>query len=74
VVVRDASSTETLSQDRYDFMRGAQQLGQPIRSLTVPINQGPILPALPDSKRESIVPAPLQPAQTFPVQPAPPAR
>ncbi len=74
VVVRDASSTETLSQDRYDFMRGAQQLGQPIRSLTVPINQGPILPALPDSKRESIVPAPLQPAQTFPVQPTPPAR
>ena len=65
VVVRDASSTETLSQDRYDFMRGAQQLGQPIPSLMVPINQAPVLPPLPESKRESIlpnpVPAPLAP-------------
>ena len=56
VVVRDASSTETLSQDRYDFMRGAQQLGQPVPNIMVPINQGPILPALPESKRETIVP------------------
>ena len=74
VVVRDASSTESLSQDRYDFMRGAQQFGQPVPSLTVPINQGPILPALPDSKRESIVPNPVKPVQTFPVPPTPPAQ
>ncbi len=56
VVVRDALSTETLSQDRYDFMRGAQQLGQPVPSMTVPINQGPVLPLLRDSKREVIIP------------------
>ena len=84
VVVRDASSTETLSQDRYDFMRGAQQLGQPVPNIMVPINQAPVLPALPDSRRETIVPnipprlepetqAPVEllqaPAKTYPVQP-----
>ena len=72
VVVRDASSTESLSQDRYDFMRSAQQLGQPIPSVTVPINQGPLLPPLRDSRREVIVPdiaRPLQPLQP----PSPPA-
>ena len=56
VVVRDASSTESLSQDRYDYMRNAQQLGQPVPNVMVPINQGPVLPALPDSRRETIVP------------------
>ena len=68
VVVRDASSTETLSQDRYDYMRAAQQQGQPVPSQMVPINQGPVLPVLPESKRESVVPnqAPLAPVQ--PVQ------
>ena len=71
VVVRDALSTETLSQDRYDFMRGAQQLGQPIPSLTVPINQAPVLPPLPESKRESILPAP---APMQPAQPAAPVK
>ena len=61
VVVRDASSTESLSQDRYDYMRSAQQFGQPKPNLMVPINEAPVLPALPESKRESIVPNPLQP-------------
>ena len=56
VVVRDAASTERLSQDRYDFMRSAQQDGQPIPNVMVPINQAPVLPALPDSKRETILP------------------
>jgi general secretion pathway protein D len=74
VVVRDAASTESLSQDRYDFMRGEQQMGQPIRSSTVPVNQGPILPALPDSKRETIVPNPSQPPQTLPAQPKLPVK
>ena len=89
VVVRDASSTETLSQDRYDFMRGAQQLGQPVPNIMVPISQGPVLPALPDSRRETIVPnasprlepemqAPIEllqaPARTYPVQPQTPLR
>jgi general secretion pathway protein D len=89
VVVRDASSTESLSQDRYDFMRGAQQLGQPVPNVMVPINQGPVLPALPDSRRETIVPnavprrepetqLPIEllqpPAKTYPVQPQTPLK
>ncbi len=74
VVVRDASSTESLSQDRYDFMRSAQQLGQPKPNAMVPINEAPVLPALPESKRESIVPSPMKPAQTLPVQPTPAAK
>ena len=68
VVVRDAASTERLSQDRYDFMRSAQQDSQPIPSVMVPINQAPVLPALPESKRETVLPLPA------PVLPAPAAR
>ena len=56
VVVRDASSTEGLSQDRYDFMRGSQQEGQPIPNVMVPISSGPILPPLRDSRRETVLP------------------
>jgi general secretion pathway protein D len=44
VVVRDAASTDTLSLDRYDMMRGAQKEGQPIPSVMVPINAAPVLP------------------------------
>ena len=65
VVVRDASSTERLSQDRYDFMRSAQQDGQPLPNVMLPINQAPVLPALPVSKRETILP------NTVPVSPLP---
>ena len=44
VIVRDASSTESLSLDRYDQMRSAQQLAQPRASTVVPINEAPVLP------------------------------
>ena len=44
VIVRDASSTESLSLDRYDLMRATQQLAQPRESVVVPINQAPVLP------------------------------
>ena len=77
VVVRDASSTESLSQDRYDFMRNAQQFGQPIPNVMVPINQAPVLPPLPDSRRETIVPnlSPLMaPPPPLIMQPARPVR
>ena len=46
VIVRDASSTESLSLDRYDEMRAAQQIAQPRSSTVVPINQAPVLPEL----------------------------
>ena len=44
VIVRDASSTESLSLDRYDQMRASQQLAQPRSSTVVPINEAPVLP------------------------------
>ena len=46
VVVRDASSTQALSLDRYDFMRTNQQLAQPLNSALLPVNESPALPAL----------------------------
>jgi general secretion pathway protein D len=44
VVVRDATSTESLSMDRYDLIRAAQSNAQPIPSAVVPINEAPQLP------------------------------
>ena len=47
VVVRDAAATNALSIDRYDFMRTNQQQSQPVNSALVPVNESPVLPALP---------------------------
>jgi general secretion pathway protein D len=44
-VVRDASSTEKLSLDRYQMMRSNQQLAQPGNNFILGINEAPILPA-----------------------------
>ncbi len=63
VVVRDASSTETLSQDRYDLMRGAQQNAQPVQRVTIPVNEAPVLPPAPP--RQTPAPAP----GTYPTYP-----
>ena len=46
VVVRDASSGDTLSVDRYDTMRTTQQAAQPEPSVMVPVNEAPLLPEL----------------------------
>ena len=47
VVVRDATATDNLSMDRYEFMRGAQKEGQPAPNAMVPINGAAILPPRP---------------------------
>ena len=44
VVVRDAGATDALSMDRYDLMRSAQELAQPVPSAAVPVNQAAVLP------------------------------
>ena len=44
VVVRDASATDALTMDRYDLMRANQQGAQPVNSVAVPVNEGPVLP------------------------------
>ncbi len=46
VVMRDASSADALTMDRYDMMRGKQQSAQPEPSLAVPINEAPVLPSV----------------------------
>jgi general secretion pathway protein D len=50
VVIRDAAASDTLSLDRYEAMRGAQQQGQPVQSSMVPINEAPVLPPAPAKK------------------------
>jgi general secretion pathway protein D len=46
VVIRDAADSDALSLDRYDLMRGKQEIAQPPSSVVVPVNQGPVLPPL----------------------------
>jgi general secretion pathway protein D len=42
--LRDAASTDNLTMDRYDLMRGIQQDAQPVERTLLP-NQAPALPA-----------------------------
>ena len=44
VVMRDASSADALTMDRYDLMRGKQQEAQPEPSVAIPVNEAPVLP------------------------------
>jgi general secretion pathway protein D len=44
VVLRDAQSTDSLSMDRYELMRGTQGAVQPMESAVVPVNAAPMLP------------------------------
>lgn len=46
VIVRDASSTESYSLDRYDYMRRAQTGNQPPPSVVEHANQAPVMPAV----------------------------
>jgi general secretion pathway protein D len=64
VVVRDALAMEQLSMDRYDLMRVGQGDVQPAPSALVPVNEGPVLPALPSrapAQGGATVPSPLLP-------------
>ena len=68
VVVRDAQQSDSLSLDRYDLMRLKQELAQPVPSQVVPVNEAPVLPALPGN-RPATMPAPL--GVPAPAAPAP---
>ncbi len=46
VVVRDASGTDALTMERYDQMRARQEGAQPVPSVVVPVNEGPVLPEM----------------------------
>ncbi|HWI82675.1 type II secretion system secretin GspD, partial [Ramlibacter sp.] len=64
VVLRDAPSTQDISLDRYDLMRGLQGGAQPKSSVVVPVNAAPVLPPM--------VPQTPPPAVTTPVPPPTP--
>jgi len=59
VVVRSSIDVDALSMDRYDLMRGVQQVAQPNESVTVPVNQAPVMNALPKPAGTRPVQAPL---------------
>ena len=46
VVLRDGQSSERLSIDRYDILRGQQRDAQPTPSVVMPINESPVLPVI----------------------------
>jgi len=50
VVLRDASASDALTQDRYELMRATQQGAQPPSSVSVPVNAAPVLPVAPAAK------------------------
>jgi general secretion pathway protein D len=71
VVLRDAASSNSLSLDRYDQIRGEQKAAQPERSYVMPINESPVLPPLRApirlQQQESGGPVPLQPLGSGPL-------
>ncbi|MEY3251063.1 MAG: putative ral secretion pathway protein GspD, partial [Pseudomonadota bacterium] len=71
VVVRDAESASRLSLDRYDQIRAQQQRAQPAPSVVMPINESPVLPALPTTPRGSSAPAAPPPPAPLSAPPAP---
>ncbi len=79
VVMRDAETTNRLSIDRYEQIRGFQKAMQPKSSVLVPINESPVIPPMgeeesrplsaPQSSPGTTKPLPLRPQP----DPAPPA-
>jgi general secretion pathway protein D len=61
VVVRDAATSESLSINRYDQMRGSQLAIQPTPSMVLPGNPTPALPALPMTATQPSTSAPVTP-------------
>ena len=61
VIVRTAADSDALSFDRYDAMRGVQQSAQPTPSVTVPVDQAPVMAPLPKPASTKPMPPPLLP-------------
>ncbi|HEX6706328.1 MAG TPA: type II secretion system secretin GspD [Albitalea sp.] len=68
VVMRDADTTNKVSLDRYDLIRGQQQDAQPKPSFLVPINESPVLPPprKVEGTTEPLNPPPSSPGATPP--------
>lgn len=69
IVMRDAETSNRFSSDRYDQMRVQQQTTQPTPSVVMPINEAPLLPALPQGQQPL---APINPPDPIRQRPAPP--
>ena len=72
VVIRDANASDTLSNNRYEQMRGTQQDAQPLPSKVMPINGAAVLPEAPPIKSKpnaKASPATAQPLVAPDVQP-----
>ena len=48
-ILRDAQRADTLTGDRYDYIRGQQLQAAPMPGATGPANPAPLLPSLPGS-------------------------
>jgi general secretion pathway protein D len=60
VVLRDQASSDTLSLDRYDYIRAQQQASQPPQSAILGVNESPVLPPIrPAAVRQDGAPRPL---------------
>ena len=46
VVIRSQQAADAITLDRYDAIRAQQKDAQPTPSVTVPINEAPVLPPL----------------------------
>jgi general secretion pathway protein D len=75
VIMRDTETTNRVSMDRYDLIRGAQQNAQPKASILVPINESPVLPPMHgvEGTTQPLSPPPSSPGVTSSVPPAPSA-
>ncbi len=73
VVVRDSAATDALTLDRYDLMRAGQQGAQPKPSTLLGVNEGPVLPAMPNVRnRANAAPTPpVSVPEAAPANPAP---
>lgn len=74
VVMRDQASSNKLSLDRYDYIRGQQLLEQPPQSRILGINESPVLPQIkPGDTGPTGVPRPLSDTVEPPLAPSIPA-
>jgi general secretion pathway protein D len=75
VIMRDTETTNRVSMDRYDLIRGAQQNAQPKASILVPINESPVLPPMHgvEGTTQPLSPPPSSPGVTSSVPPAAPS-
>lgn len=74
VVMRDQASSNKVSLDRYDYIRGQQILEQPPQSRILGINESPVLPQIkPGETGPNGVPRPLSDTTEVPLAPSVPA-